>query len=57
MNLMISYFFVLFYIVHSLYIPCKFEGRSCDIQHPCCKDLICYEETACISNTTKLLIK
>lgn len=57
MKLIVFSLFVLFSIVHTLYIPCNFEGKTCDIQHPCCKELLCYEETACIRNTTKLINK
>ena len=42
---------LLIQFVSGLVIPCSNYADSCQ-KYNCCKPLICYENTACINNTT-----
>ena len=44
-------FTVVIYLNEAKTIPCVSEGTRCNYSSPCCKPLICYEETQCINVT------
>lgn len=42
---------LLIQLINGLIIPCSDYSHSCQ-KYNCCEPLICYENTACIHNTT-----
>ena len=49
--LAIILFTVAIYLSEGKSIPCISEGTRCNYSTPCCRPLICYEETQCINAT------
>ena len=47
-------FILIIQIINGLIIPCSNYADSCQ-KYNCCEPLICYENTACIHNTTEKL--
>ena len=54
MNKIIFYILlIILQLSNALYLPCVNINENCYYQ-PCCKPNICYEETICINNITKI---